>query len=169
MIVFFLNSWKITLQLKYSILWRVHLFELSCYFIITQFLPLYFQWLYLRGTKLHNFHNFLTFSLYYMYYNSISTHSMFMSLKDLFKNISYIAFEEKISKFRKKKKYSHSCLYHNYHERVFLDFLRIRRTPSPVSLSLPPPNRFISTDLVPSLLDLRVSVAADSPFDRASI
>lgn len=100
---FFLNSWKITLQLKYSILWRVHLFELSCYFIITQFLLLYFQWLYLRGTKLHNFHNFLTFSLYYMYYNSISTHSMFMSLKDLFKNISYIAFEEKISKFRKKK------------------------------------------------------------------
>lgn len=38
-----------------------------------------------------------------MYYNSIFTHSMFMSLKDLFKNISYIAFEEKISKFRKKK------------------------------------------------------------------
>lgn len=38
-----------------------------------------------------------------MYYNSISIHSMFMSFKDLFKNISYIAFEEKISKFQKKK------------------------------------------------------------------
>lgn len=28
---------------KIFYLWRVHLFELSCYFIITQFLPLYFQ------------------------------------------------------------------------------------------------------------------------------
>lgn len=67
-------------------------------------LPLYFQWLYLRGTKLPNFHNFLTFSLYYMYYNSISIHSfsMFMSLEGLFKTISYIMFEEKISKFQKK-------------------------------------------------------------------
>lgn len=67
-------------------------------------LPLYFQWLYLRGTKLPNFHNFLTFSLYYMYYNSISIHSfsMFMSLEGLFKTISYIVFEEKISKFQKK-------------------------------------------------------------------
>lgn len=90
---------------KIFYLWRVHLFELSCYFIITQFLPLYFQWVYLRGTKLHNFHNFLTFSLYYMYYNSISTHSfsMLMSLKGLFKYISYIVFEEKNFKVSKKK------------------------------------------------------------------
>lgn len=39
-----------------------------------------------------------------MYYNSISIHSfsMFMSLEGLFKTISYIVFEEKISKFQKK-------------------------------------------------------------------
>lgn len=92
-------------------------------------LPLYFQWLYLRGTKLPNFHNFLTFSLYYMYYNSISIHSfsMFMSLEGLFKTISYIMFEEKISKFQKKNNLT--FVYINYHERVkfhvLLDFSRI--------------------------------------------
>lgn len=141
------------------------IFHFYCYFIITQFLPLYFQCLYLRGTKLHNFRNFLTFSLYIICIITQFPPTHFRCLKIYlkiyhsdFEGKKFQSFEKKIIPLPFTSQLSLSII-ERVKSHVLLPFS------SPL-LSLLPPNRFISTDLVPSSCPSSLQVS--SPLTRPS-